>query len=145
MRRLDKQIGWPTLAGLGLVVLAFMVLSLCVTGTGTARFAVGMGYDANVGYAVGGIFDIAKGVLPVGVLALLARRALGTALLLGAAWVCLVAYSCLATHATVSTAISAIERAGTWKMEVRSNAKVELASVEQQLAALSRPAPPRPA
>ena len=61
------------------------------------------------------------------------------------AWFCLVAYSCLATHATVSTAISGIERTGTWKMEVRGNAKAELASVEQQLAALSRPAPPRPA
>src|SRR5262249_9100787 len=31
------------------------------------------------------------------------------------------------------------------KMEVRGNAKAELASVEQQLAVLSRPAPPRPA
>jgi hypothetical protein len=56
-----------------------------------------------------------------------------------------VTYSCLATHATVSTAISAIERTGTWKMEVRGNAKTELASVEQQLAVLTRPAPPRPA
>ena len=55
------------------------------------------------------------------------------------------ACSCLATHATVSTAISGIERTGTWKMEVRGNAKAELASVEQQLAVLSRPAPPRPA
>ena len=145
MHRPDKQIGWPTLAGLGLVVVAFMVLSLCVTATGTARFAVGMGYDANVGYAVGAIFDIAKGVLPMGLLALWSRRAFGTAAFLAIAWVCLVAYSCLATHATVSTAISAIERTGTWKMEVRGNAKAELASVEQQLAVLSRPAPPRPA
>ena len=54
-------------------------------------------------------------------------------------------FSCLATHATVSTAISAIERTGTWKMEVRGNTKAELATVEQQLAALSRPATPRPA
>jgi hypothetical protein len=44
----------------------------------------------------------------------------------------------------VSTAISAIERTGTWKMEVRGNAKAELTSVEQQLAAMSRPTPPRP-
>ena len=137
--------GGLTIVGLGVVVVAFMVLSLCVTATGTARFAVGMGYDARIGYAVGAIFDIAKGMLPVGLLALLARRAFGTAALLGAAWICLVAYSCLATHATVSTAISAIERTGTWKMEVRGNAKAELASVEQQLAVLSRPAPPRPA
>ena len=141
----DARIGWPTLAGLGLVVVAFMVLSLLVTATGTARFAVAMGYDANVGYAVGAIFDIAKGMLPVALLALLARRALGTAALLGAAWICLVVFSCLATHATVSTAISSIERTGTWKMEVRGNTKAELTTVEQQLAALSRPAPPRPA
>ena len=46
-----------------------MVLSLLVTATGTARFAVSMGYDASVGYAVGAIFDIAKGILPRGVLA----------------------------------------------------------------------------
>ena len=52
--------------------------------------------------------------------------------------------SCLATHATVGTAISSIERTGTWKMEVRGNTKAELSSVEQQLAALSRPTPPRP-
>ena len=106
MHRPDKQIGWPTLAGLSFVVVAFMALSLCVTATGTARFAVGMGYDARMGYAVGAIFDLAKGMLPVALLALLARRAFGTAVLLGAAWMCLVAYSCLATHATVSTAIS---------------------------------------
>src|SRR5436190_7232669 len=106
MHRPDKQIGWPTLVGLGAVVVAFMALSLCVTATGTARFAVAMGYDANVGYAVGAIFDLAKALLPVGVLALLARRAWGTAALLGAAWCCLLVYSCLATHATVSTAIS---------------------------------------
>ena len=141
----DARIGWPTLVGLSLIVAAFMVLSLLVTAIGTARFAVAMGYDANVGYAVGAIFDIAKGMLPVALLALLARRALGTTVLLGAAWVCLVVFSCLATHATVSTAISAIERTGAWKMEVRGNSKAELTSVEQQLAALSRTATPRPA
>ena len=45
----------------------------------------------------------------------------------------------------MSIAISTIERMGTWKMEVRGNTKAELSSVDQQLAALSRPAPPRPA
>ena len=145
MARGDERIGWPTLVGFGLVVIAFILLSLLVTATGTARFAVAMGYDANVGYAVGTTFDIAKGMLPVALLALLARRALGTAVILGTAWFCLVVFSCLATHATVSTAISAIERTGTWKMEVRGNTKAELTSVEQQLAALSRAATPRPA
>jgi hypothetical protein len=103
-----------------------MALSLVVTATGTARFAVAMGYPAKVGHAVGGIFDAAKDVLPVALVALFARRALCTAALLGAAWICLVVFSCLATHATVSTAISAIERTGTWKMEVRGNLKAEL-------------------
>jgi hypothetical protein len=64
--------------------------------------------------------------------------------IIGVAWGCLVIFSWLATHTTVSTAIAAIERSGTWKMEVRSNTKVELVSLEQQLAALSRPSPPRP-
>jgi hypothetical protein len=53
MHRPHKRIGWPTIIGLILVVIAFMVLSLLVTATGTARFAVSMGYDASVGYAVG--------------------------------------------------------------------------------------------
>jgi hypothetical protein len=144
MHRPYKRIGWPTIIGLLLVVVAFMALSLLVTATGTARFAVAMGYDARVGYAVGAVFDIAKDTLPVALLALLAQRALG-AILLGIAWVCLVAFSCLATHATVGTAISSIERVGTWKMEVRGNTRAELATVEQQLAVLSRPTPPRPA
>jgi hypothetical protein len=56
-----------------------------------------------------------------------------------------VTLSCLATHATVGTAISSIERTGTWKMELRGNDRTELTSIEQQLAALSRPTPPRPA
>jgi hypothetical protein len=139
-----KRIGWPTIIGLGLVVVAFMVLSLFVTATGTSRFAVAMGYDARIGYVVGAVFEIAKEVLPLVLFALLVQRAFGTAVLLGIAWVCLVAFSCLATHATVSSAISSIERTGTWKMEVRGNAKAELSSIEQQLAAMSRPAPPRP-
>jgi Poxvirus D5 protein-like len=143
-RSVDR-IRWPTFVGLGVVVVSFMVLSLSVTATGTARFTVAIGYDARLGYAVGAVFDLAKGLLLVAVLALLARRAFCTAALLGIAWMCLVAYSCLATHATVGMAISGIERAGSWKMEVRSNDKAELASVEQQLGALSRPTPPRPA
>src|SRR4249920_539650 len=99
--RMYPRVGWPTLIGLAVVVVAFMVLSLVVTATGTARFAVAMGYDARVGYAVGAVFEVAKEVLPVVLLALLCQRALGTALMLGTAWVGLVAFSCLATHATV--------------------------------------------
>ena len=144
MRQSHEPIEWPTIIGLSVVVVAFMVLSLFVKATGTARFAVAMGYDARVGYAAGVIFDIAKGTLPVALLALLAQRALGTAVLLGIAWICLVAFSCLATHATVSSAISSMERTGTWRMEVRGNTKAELSSIDQQLAALSRPTPPRP-
>jgi hypothetical protein len=145
MYRPDKRIGWATLAGLGLAVAAFMALSLVVTATGTSRYAVAMGYDARVGCAVGVVFDLGKGLLPIGLLALWSQRAWGRAGPLSAAWICLVIYSCLATHATVSMASSSIERTGTWKMEVRSNAKAELAMVEQQLATLSRPSPPRPA
>jgi hypothetical protein len=121
-----------------------MVLSLFVTATGTARFAVAMGYDARIGYVVGAVFEFAKEVLPVVWLALLAQRAFTAAALFGLAWICLVAFSCLATHATVGTAITSIERTGTWKMEVRVNTKAELATIEQQLAALSRPTPPPP-
>jgi len=141
----DARIGWPTLAGLALLVIAFMVLSLLVTATGTARFAMSMGYDAKVGYVVGALFDLAKGTFLVAVLAFWRRRSFGFVAAFGVFWTCLVTFSCLATHATVSTAISAIERTGTWKMEVRGNAKAELVTVEQQLAALSRPLPPRPA
>src|SRR6476620_4740973 len=103
-----------------------MVLSLGVTATGTARFAVAMGCDARLGYAVGVIFDIAKSVLPVSLLALLARRAFGSVVSLGAVWICLLSYSCLATHSTVGMAISGIERTGSWKMEARGNSKAEL-------------------
>ena len=126
------------------VLCAFVALSLLLTATGTARFAVSMGYYAGVGYAVGTILDLAKALLPDWLRDLWSRRALCSAGLLGMAWICLVTFSGLATHATVSTAISAIERTGTWKMEARSNTKMELTSVEQQLAALSRPGPPRP-
>ena len=144
MHRPYKRIGWPTIIGLLLVVVAFMVLSLLVTATGTARFAVSMGYDASVGYAVGAVFDVAKGMLLVGVVALWGRGALGVSAVFAIGWICLVTFSWLATHATVSTAIASIERTGTWKMEVRGNAKAELTSIEQQLAMLSRPTPPRP-
>ena len=144
MHRPYKRIGWPTIIGLLLVVVAFMVLSLLVTATGTARFAVSMGYDAGVGYAVGAVFDVAKGMLLVGVVALWGRGALGVSAVFAIGWICLVTFSWLATHATVSTAIASIERTGTWKMEVRGNAKAELTSIEQQLAMLSRPTPPRP-
>jgi hypothetical protein len=43
MHRPGKPIGWPTLAGLGLLVIAFMLLPLLVTATGTARFVTSMG------------------------------------------------------------------------------------------------------
>jgi hypothetical protein len=116
LSRHDGRIGWPTLVGLGLVVVAFMALSLLVTATGTARFMGPMGYDPMVGYAVGGLFDFAKGLLLVGVLTFWARRSIGFAAVFGSIWLCLVIYSGLATHATVSNAISSIERAGTSKM-----------------------------
>src|SRR5262245_4866072 len=103
-----------------------MVPSLFVTATGTARFAVAMGYDAWVDYVLGAAFELAKEVLPVVWLALLAQRAFAIAGLLGLAWIGLVTFSCLATHATVGIAISSIERTGTWKMEVRGNSKAEL-------------------
>ena len=144
-----ERIGRPTIIVLFFVVVAFMMLSLGVTATGTARFAVAMGYDPRLGYVVGAIFDVAKGALPMALLALLTRRAFGRAVLLSLAWLCLLLYSCLATHATVGMAMTSIERAGSWKMEVRSNDKAELASVEQQLAALEKtrqtnvPAPAR--
>jgi hypothetical protein len=143
--KLATAVGMPALVALSLVVFAFMALSPLVTATGTARFAVAMGYDARVGYEVGAVFDLAKGFLPMALLALWARRSLGLATVFAIAWGGLVTFSWLATHATVSTAIGAIERSGTWKMEVRANTKAELASLEQQLTALSRPAPPRPA
>jgi len=44
-----------------------MVLALCMTATGTARFMAPMGYDIKVGYGVGATLELAKGVLPVAV------------------------------------------------------------------------------
>jgi hypothetical protein len=135
---------WALLIPLGLVVLAFMALSLVITATGTARFAIGMGYSAEVGYAAGAVFDIAKDILLVSLLALRARRAFVFCAIIGFAWIGLVTFSWLATEATVSTAIAAIERNGSWKMEGRNNIRVELEDVEQQLNVLSQPTPPRP-
>lgn len=81
-----NRVGTPTFLALSLVVAALMVLSLLVTATGTARFAVAMGYDANVGYAVGAVLDIAKAILPLAVFALWVRRSFGLAVVVGIAW-----------------------------------------------------------
>jgi len=137
-----ERIGWPTILGSAALVGAMMVLALCITATGTARFMAPMGYDIKVGYGVGTMLELAKDVLLVFALALWCCRTRRLAVALGAAWLCAVTLSCLTTHATATTAISSVERMGTWKMEVRTNTKTELASIEQQLAALSRPAPP---
>ena len=69
----------------GAIVLAFMALSLAITATGTARFAVAMGYRAEVGYAVGAVFDFAKGLLPIALLALFVRRAFFLFVIIGVA------------------------------------------------------------
>ena len=58
-----NRAGWPTIVAVGLVVFAFMALSLAITATGTARFAAAIGYSPIVGYVVGAIVDIAKDVL----------------------------------------------------------------------------------
>lgn len=136
--------GWLFHSGLVLIVLAFLGLSLAVTAMGTARFSVALGYGPTIGYVVGGIFDLAKAVLPVALLGLLVRRAVVSFALIGIAWLGLVTYSALATHATVGLAIASIERAGTWKMEGRRNIKAELTGIEQRLAALGDPKIPRP-
>ena len=97
--------GWLFRIGLVLIVISFMALSLAVTATGTARFASAMGYPPMAGYIVGAVFDVAKAVLPVALLILFARRAVMSFALIGVAWLGLVTYSSLATHATVSMAI----------------------------------------
>ena len=138
---------WGTsvlIAALGTVFLAFLLLSLSITAAGTARFATAMGYPTKVGFIVGSVFDLAKALLPVALLMLLSRRAYLFFAIIGTAWLGLVAYSCLATHATVTSAIAAIERTGTWKMEGRANATAELAGVEERMSALSQPQVPRP-
>ena len=139
-----ERIGWPTLLGLAGVSGSDDAAGPMYDCDRHRPLMAPMGYDIKVGYGVGITLELAKDVLPVAVLALWTRRARGRTLAIGAAWLFGVVFSCLATHATVTTAISSIERTGTWKMEVRTNAKTELASIEQQLAALSRPAPPRP-
>ena len=53
VQRQLERLGYLLLITLGAIVLAFMGLSLAITATGTARFAVAMGYSAQVGYAVG--------------------------------------------------------------------------------------------
>jgi hypothetical protein len=85
-------VGTLTLVTMCIVVVAFMALSLAVTAIGTARFVVAMGYDANVGYAVGAIFDLAKGFLLVALLAVWGRRPLGLAAVFGTAWACVVTF-----------------------------------------------------
>lgn len=145
MHQGDSRLAWPTMTWLGLVVAAFVVLSLLVTATGTARFSAGMGYGAVAGYAIGALFDLAKGALLVAVLVFWSRRALSFAAVFAIIWACLATFSALATHATVTLAISASERTGTWKMEIRGNSKAELAAVEQQIAAFTRTGVPRPA
>ena len=60
VQRQSERQGYLLLITLGAIVLAFMGLSLAITATGTARFAVAMGYRAEVGYAVGAVFDFAK-------------------------------------------------------------------------------------
>ena len=140
----SKLYEWLDRNGLDLVVGGMLVLSVCVTTAGVERVMSGWGYDAKVGLGVGIVLELAKDVLPVHLLALWARRARGLALALGLGWTCLAIFSCLATHSTVATAITSKDRTGSWKMEVRTNAKIELSTIEQQLAALSRPSPPRP-
>jgi hypothetical protein len=100
--------GWPTIVGFGIVVFAFAALSLAITATGTARFAAAMGYSHVVGSVVGAIFEFAQEFLPVAVLALWWRRARCISTILCLAWIGLVTYSVMATHATITTAISAI-------------------------------------
>ena len=139
-----KNRGLLLLSGAGAIVLAFLGLSLAVTAIGSARFAVALGYDAEVGYVVGAVFDIAKALLPVVLIALLAWRTSLLFAILGVAWIGLVTYSALATHATVSLALANLERDGAWKMESRSHVQAELAEVEQSRLALSQPLPPRP-
>jgi hypothetical protein len=146
MRKLAqlKNRGLLLLSAAGAIVLAFLGLSLAVTATGSARFAVALGYDADVGYVVGSVFDIAKALLPVVLIALLAWRTSLLFTILGMAWIGLVTYSALATHATISLAVANLERDGAWKMESRSHVQAELAEVEQSMLVLSQPMLPRP-
>jgi hypothetical protein len=129
----------------GIIVVAFMGLSLVISATGTARFATAMGYDERAGYFVGVTFDLAKAIVPVVLLVMISRRTYARIAVIGAAWLGLVIYSALATHATVGLAVSEIDRTASWKMETRSNKRAELEKIEQRLEVLSKPHPPRPA
>jgi hypothetical protein len=85
-------VSWSkTSKDIGIAVLAFIGISLAITATGTTRFAA-TGYSAIVGYVVGAIFDIAKDVLLVAVLALWTRRAPCISTILCLAWMGLVTY-----------------------------------------------------
>ena len=75
-----ERIGRPTIVMLGVLVAATMLLSLCVTATGTARFMAPMGYDIRVGYGVGATLELTKDLFLVAVLALWARRTRGLVL-----------------------------------------------------------------
>ena len=50
IRRQPERLGYLQFITLGTIVLAFMGLSLVITATGLARFAVAMGYSSEVGY-----------------------------------------------------------------------------------------------
>lgn len=127
--------------GLRALVIAFMALSLVLAAFGASRFTVAMGFPSWVGFLVGGLFDFTKGPMLRRVLPLWSRRRRPLAAIFAVAGSFLLTFSCLATHGTVSMVFGTIERAGTWKMEVRGNSKLELNELETRLAA--RPAPRR--
>ena len=128
----------------GAIVLAFMALSLAITATGTARFRRQWDIEQRWAMPSAPFSILPKRLLPIALLVLFARRAFLLFVIIGFAWIGLVIYSALATEATVSTAIAAIERNGPWKTEARSGTKAELAAIEKRLDVLSQPAPPRP-
>jgi hypothetical protein len=125
--------------------VAFMMFSLAITASGTARFSVALGLGQATGWVAGAVFDFAKDVLPLVLLVLPTKRAILVIVPLAVAWIGLVTYSCLATGATVSLAIGAIERGAAQTMQARSGIESELGSTEQQQAALSAHLTPRPA
>ena len=98
------------IAAFGTIVLAFMGISLAITATGTARFAVAMGYPRR--WAMRSAVcstsprpSCRRSDHAVHRRALVSRHYCS-------AWLGLVTYSCLATHATVTSAIAATERIG---------------------------------
>jgi hypothetical protein len=137
--------GRLSLAAANAVFIASMVFSPVITASGTARFSAALGIGSATGWAAGAVFDLAKDVLPLVLRALVARRAIVLFVPLAVAWICLVAYSCLATVATVRLAIGAIERGAAEAMQVRSGLESELGSIEQLQAALTAHVTPRPA